>query len=274
MSTLLKHEFLRTRDLLTLIIGVAILLAIAGALLAATGWPVLAAVGVLLCVVVVFTLVPVLQLALAVEYWRSSYGRSGYLTHTLPVRGATVYWAKILWAWLVSLVGAAVTLGLTLAAAPAVARATGGQPAMILTSIREAWATLNEVASTWLVVAAVATLTMMILIWPVQYFFAASIGSQAPLNRWGVGGPVAVWLGVYAATQVVTFASFAAVPLAVGMDGDRLGIVRFDLFAELRAGASGTAEVMPLGFVVALLAITAVCLSWTVRSWNRKVSLT
>ncbi|UFU06112.1 hypothetical protein [Ruania halotolerans] len=272
MSTLLKHEFLRTRGLLALILGAAVLVATVGALLAATGWPVIAAVGVLACVVAVFGLLPATQLVLAIEYWRSSYGRTGYLTQTLPVRGSTIYWAKIIWAWVVSLAGAALTLGLTLAVAPAVARGTGGQPAQILTSIREAWQTLIDVAPTWLVLAAVLALIALILVWPVHYFFAASIGSQAPLNRWGIGGPVVVWLVLYVTTQIVTFASFAAVPLAVGLNGDQLGIVQFELFAEIAAGSS--ANVMPVGFVPALLIITGVCLGWSVHSWNRKVSLT
>ncbi|WP_147918942.1 hypothetical protein [Ruania zhangjianzhongii] len=273
MITLLKHEFLRTKNMLALVAGVAILLALAGTLLAATGVPMLASVGLVAGLAAVFGLVPAAQLALAVTYWRSSYGRTGYLTQTLPVKGSTIYWAKMLWAWLVSLAGAAVSIGIVLGAAPVVASSTGAAPDSVLTTLRESWATLNEVTGPWGVVAALAAMAMMILIWPTQYFFAASIGSQAPLNRMGVAGPVLVWLGLYVVTQVVTFGSFAAVPLAVGMTGDQLGFVRFDLFAEMAAGSNNTAEVMPVGFIPALLLVTVVCLGWSVRSWNRRVSL-
>ena len=273
MIKLLKHEFIQTRELLALVAGAALLLAVAGTLLAATGWPVLAQLGLVAGSVAVFGLVPAAQIMLTVAYWRSSYGRTGYLTQTLPVKGSTIYWAKMLWTWLVSLVGVALSVGILLAAAPVVAVGMGAQPDFVLTSLRDGWATFNEVAPTWAVVAAVATMLVMILILPTQTFFAASIGNQAPLNRMGVGGPVLVWLGLYVATQVLTFASFALVPLAVGIKDAGLGIVRFDLFAEMAAGSSGNTDVMPVGFVPALLLITVVCIGWTVRSWQRRVSL-
>src|SRR5690625_4541204 len=121
MITLLKHEFLRTRNMLALVAGVAVLLALAGTLLAATGVPVLSSVGLVAGLAAVLGLVPAAQLALAVAYWRSSYGRAGYLTQTLPVKGSTIYWAKMLWAWAVSLAGAALSIGILLAAAPVAA---------------------------------------------------------------------------------------------------------------------------------------------------------
>lgn len=273
MIKLLKHEFFRTCDLLVLVAGVAVLLALAGTLLAATGVPMLATLGLVVGLAAVLGLTPASQLALTVAYWRSSYGRTGYLTQTLPAKGSTIYWSKMLWAWLISIVTAALSVGIALAAAPFVARGVGGPPGTLLSTLGEGWATLNELAGPWGVVAAIAAMVLMIMIWPTQYFFAASIGSQAPLNRMGVGGPVLVWLGLYVAVQLLTFASFAAVPLAVGMSGDRLGLVRFDLFAEMAAGSSSTADVMPVGFLPALLLITVVCIVWSVRSWNHRVSL-
>jgi hypothetical protein len=271
MILLLKHELLRTRAMLGIVAGAAVLVAAAGALFAATGWPVLAPLGTLLVVGAVFGLVPAAQIVLAVAYWRSGYGREGYLTQTLPVRGSAIYWSKTLWAWLVSLVGVALGVGMALAVSPLLARGAGTAWADVLRGLRQSWGMLTEMAPGWAVVAVALALVALVLIWPVQYFFAASIGSQAPLNRLGVGGPVLVWLGVYFVTQVVTFASFAAVPLAVGVDGGRLSVVRFDLFAEMVAGSP--ADVMPIGFLPALLLVALLCIGWTVRSWNRRVSL-
>lgn len=273
MIKLLKHEFIQTRDLLALVAGVALLVAVTGTLLAATGWPVLAEIGLAAGLVAIIGLVPAAQIMLTVAYWRSSYGRTASLTQTLPVKGSTLYWAKMLWTWLVSLAGAVLSVGILLAGSPLVARGAGAQPDAVLTAFREGWATLNAVAPPWAVVMAAAVMVTMILIWPTQYFFAASIGNQAPLNRMGVGGPVLVWLGLYLVVQVLTFASFALVPLAVGITDDGLGIVRFDLFAEMAAGSGGAADVMPIGFLPALFLVTLVCIGWTVRSWNRRVSL-
>ncbi|GAA1994833.1 hypothetical protein GCM10009718_36010 [Isoptericola halotolerans] len=271
MITLLKHEVVQTRAMLGLVGLVALLVTAVGALFAATGWPALAPFGLVLVVAAAFGLVPAAQIVLAVAYWRSGYGRMGHLTHTFPVRGSTIYWAKTVWAWAVSLLGVALSVGLVLAASPLLARGLGTDRGDLFRPLREGWALLAEMAPVWGIAAAAAALVVLVLIWPVQYFFAASVGSQAPLNRLGVGGPVIVWFGVYFVTQVLTFVSFAAVPFAVGSDGERLAIVRFDLFAEMMAGTS--AEVMPIGFLPSLLLITVVCIGWTVHSWNRRVSL-
>ncbi|WP_418277761.1 hypothetical protein ACNHYB_07280 [Isoptericola jiangsuensis] len=269
MITLLKHEILRTRAVLGLVTGVAVLLALAGALLGATGWPVLASLGTVLAYGAAFVLVPVAQILLAVHYWRSSYGRTGYLTQTLPVKGSTIYWSKMLWAWLVSLVGVVVAVGIALGATRLIA--LGGGPLAVEVSLRDGWRSLVDVASWWGAVALVLAVLSLVLIWPTQYFFAASLGSEAPLNRMGAGGPIVVWLGVYLAIQVLTFASFAAVPLAIGVEGDGLALVHFDLFAEMLAGSDP--QVVPIGFLPALLLTTLVCLAWSVRSWGRRVSL-
>lgn len=273
MITLLKHEFIQTRAMLAFVAGVAVLTSCAGTLLAVTGWPILSELGYAAGVIAVIGLVPAAQIMLTVVYWRSSYGRTGFFTQTLPVRGSTIYWAKMLWAWIVSIVGVLLSLGILLAAAPIVASSNGGQPDVLLAALREAWTSLNEMAPIWGVIAGVAAMLAMVLIWPTQYFFAASIGAQAPMNRMGAGGPIVVWIGVYVAVQVLVFLSFAAVPLAIGVDGGSLAVVPFSVFAEIGAASGNPTEVMPIGFVPALLLITLVCIVWTTRSWNRRVSL-
>ena len=55
----------------------------------------------------------VIGVQVAAEYWSSMYGRRGYLTMTLPVRGRALYLAKALYALLVGLaVTAAVVAGI------------------------------------------------------------------------------------------------------------------------------------------------------------------
>ncbi|UFU02727.1 hypothetical protein LQF12_14750 [Ruania suaedae] len=271
MITLLKHEFIQTRGLLGVAAGAAALLALLGSLLAATGWPVLGQLGLVMALMAIVALVPLTQILLAVRYWQSSHGRGGYLTQTLPVPGPQIYWAKMLWAWAASLLGALLSIGLALAASPLVAIGTGDQ-FRILTTLQQGWTLLTDMAPVWGVVAAVATFVAMILIWPAQYFFAATIGSQAPLNRWGAGGPVLVYIAVYLGVQIITFVSFAAVPLAVGAQEGRLAMVPFNLFAEMASGPS-PADVMPLGFIPGLLVATLICIMWSVHSWKRRVSL-
>ncbi|MDN5899054.1 MAG: hypothetical protein L0H74_03200 [Brachybacterium sp.] len=272
IATLMKHEWLRTRGLLGTIFGVALLLAAAGTVLMATGWPGISQVGILMFASALVGLVPALQVALAIHYWQSSYSRTGYFTQSLPVRGTTIFTAKLLWALLVSLVGLVAVLGLMLAAWPVIAGQlrTERNP---FTLISQMWSGYSEVAPASLLVIGIVLFVGMILIWPIQYFFAASVGSESPLNRLGLGGPVLVFLGLYFVTQLVVFVGMAAIPWGIGVTDGQLGVVSWRLFSELAAGDSGASDIMPLGFVPAILLVTIACLARTLHSWRRKVSL-
>ena len=104
VSTLIKHEFLRTRTWLGLVFGVATLLTLMGTLMAYTPWALVQGLGFIVSVVVVGAFFTVVQLALAYDYWRSSYSRTGYFTQSLPVKGSTIYGAKFLWGSIVTVV--------------------------------------------------------------------------------------------------------------------------------------------------------------------------
>ena len=272
ITTLLKHEWLRTFGLLGTIIGAAPLVVGAGILLTATGWPVISTVGMMLAVLAIGGLVPVVQLTLTVHYWRSSYSRTGYFTHSLPIRGSKIYTAKLTWAVIVTLITTLVAFGLGLLFWPVAADQFDAErnPFSVLGQL---WNTITEVSSPMsLTIGAVMALVLLV-IWPVHYFFAASIGSETPLNRYGLGGPVLVYVGLYLVMQVVAFAGLFAIPWGIGIANGNLGVVPFNLFKEFTIGVSTTNDIMPLGFLPAIALITLVCLVRTLYSWNRKVSL-
>lgn len=272
MTTLLTHEWLRTRSLLLAIAALATVVVAAGALLAATGWTVLSSVGTVLALVAATAVVPAVQVGLAVDYWRSSYGRVGYFTQTLPLRGRTIFWAKMTWAWLASLGALVLTFALLGAAWPAVARGAGQEQRNPLVLVREAWSVATGSAGTGLTLLLLALALVLVLVWPVQYFFAASFGSEAPRNRMGAGGPVLTWVVLYVVVQVVMVAGLLVVPYALGPVDGGLGVVSFHAWQEVLAG-SDSQDAFPLGIVPPVLVVSALCLWRTVRSWERKVSL-
>ncbi|WP_394215423.1 hypothetical protein [Brachybacterium vulturis] len=272
ITTLMKHEWLRTRGLLGTLAGVALLLVAAGTALTATGWPGIDMIGALMLVAALGGLVPAVQIALTVHYWQSSFGRTGYFTQSLPVRGTTIFTAKLLWALLISLAALVVVLGLLCAAWPVLADRLGTERNPF-TVISQLWSGYAEVVPVPLLVIGVVLFVGMILIWPIQYFFAASVGSETPLNRLGLGGPVLVFLGLYLVTQVVLFLGMAVLPWGLGVADGQLGVVRWRLFSELAAGDAASSDIMPLGFLPALFLVTLACLVRTVHSWRRKISL-
>lgn len=272
IAALLKHEWLRTRSLLGSIGAVAVLLVAAGTALTATGWPGISLVGMLMVMAPLAALVPATQIALAVHYWQSSYSRTGYFTQSLPLSGVTIYAAKLAWALLVSLLAVLATAGLLMAAWPVLAGQLGGERNPF-SLIRQMWEAGTAVTSTPVLIAGILLFVGLILIWPIQYFFAASVGSETPLNRLGLGGPVVVFLGLYLASQVLVFLGMAALPWGLTMVDGQLGIEHWSVFAEIAAGDASRDDIMPVGFVPMLLLIGVVCLLRTVHSWRRKISL-
>ncbi|HJG90549.1 MAG TPA: hypothetical protein K8V81_02365 [Brachybacterium massiliense] len=272
IAALLKHEWLRTRSLLGSIGAVAVLLVAAGTALTATGWPGISLVGMLMVMAPLAALVPATQIALAVHYWQSSYSRTGYFTQSLPLSGVTIYAAKLAWALLVSLLAVLATAGLLMAAWPVLAGQLGGERNPF-SLIRQMWEAGTAVTSTPVLIAGILLFLGLILIWPIQYFFAASVGSETPLNRLGLGGPVVVFLGLYLASQVLVFLGMAALPWGLTMVDGQLGIEHWSVFAEIAAGDASRDDIMPVGFVPMLLLIGVVCLLRTVHSWRSRVSL-
>lgn len=272
MMTLLKHEWLRTRGLLGNVVALAALIHGVATLLTATGWPAISTFGFAVGAIVIAVLVPALQLLLAADFWRSSYSRTGYFTHSLPIRGAKIYAAKLTWAFVVTLAGLVVSLALLTAFWPAAASQFGNElnPFVVAGDL---WTQLTSQMPTTLLIGMAILFLVMYLVWPIQYYFSVSVGNEGRLNRLGLGGPILVFVGLYLVTQMAVLASMVAIPFGLGMDAGQIGVVPFSLLAEMGVTSGSSGEAMPLGMFPAILLVAALCLWRTTRSWNHKISL-
>ena len=112
VATLIRYEWLRTWRWLAVLVGGAALFVGAGAL-GGTLFPaplngILGGAGML----VACGFPMVLPLLLGVDYYRSTFSRTGYFTVAIPARGATIFWVKIVYAWVITALGFVVTSGL------------------------------------------------------------------------------------------------------------------------------------------------------------------
>lgn len=272
-GTLLKHEAIRTRGFLLVILAAAVALSLVGSALALTGWPVLSVFGTVLALIGTFGLVPATQFAAAVDYWRTSYGRIGYFTQTLPARGARIYWAKLAWAAIVLLAGLVLTAALWLLATVASAESLFGMPPGVLLPMIGDVLAAAFAASPWLVALGVPVIAVVMYGFNTAMLFAAaSIGSERWLQRLGWGGPVVVWFGLYTVMQLVMFVAILSIPLGLGVDAaGGFGVVPADLLTAMVEDTD--LGVMPIGFVFAMALAIPVLLWRTAHSWNHKVSL-
>lgn len=272
MITLMKHEWLRTRSLIGAVLALATLVTILSALLTATGWPVLSSLALGVGAVTLVILAPAVQIALTADYWRSSYGHTGYFTHAIPVRGSTIYAAKLLWV-LVMTVAALVATGLLAAVFwLGAARPLEADPNFFAV-VGDLLRPVLHSAPVGLLIVGLVLFIGSYFIWPIQYYFSISLGSEQGLNRLGFGGPVLVFMGLYLVSQVLALVGMLAIPFGLNLQEGDLGIVRFNLLSELTTGVTTSTEMMPLGFLPALLLLAGACLWRTVHSWNRRVAL-
>ena len=271
-TTLLKHEWLRTRGALGMFFGITMLVGTLGSLLGAAGWSALSVLGLLLGFLAVAVLVPGAQLLLAADYWRSSYGRTGYFTQSLPVRGSTIFRAKLLWMTLVSLIAAVLT-GLAGWLLWWALSFTAQVPRPTVAAIGDALTYVGGITPAWMIVGGAILLLVSLVMTAVYYYFAVSIGHESRFSTLSWGGPIVVYVVVYFCTQVLSLVGMVLLPFGIGMKGDQLGLVRFNVLSEMTAGVDVNNDVMPIGFIAVLLVVGVFCLWRTARSWNHKVAL-
>ncbi|MGV8847867.1 hypothetical protein [Tessaracoccus sp.] len=270
VGTLITHEYLRTRTWLAVVFGAATLLTLVGTLMAYTPWGFIQVLGCILSFVAVAAFLFVVQLGLAFDYWRSSYSKTGYFTQSLPVQGSTIYGAKLLWGSIVTVVTLVWNVVLAVPVVFGVAHAMGEGItwAQLLRDLGRMWGS----APPW-VWGVLAILFITLAIGGLaQYYFAASVGSEARLNRLGIGGPIIVWFVLYMVMQLLLLVGIVAVPLGLGAGTDGTLAIISANFLEM-VMVNDSPDIMPLGFFPVLYIVSAVLIWRTVVSWNKKVSL-
>ncbi|MGP9724437.1 hypothetical protein ACT3SZ_10545 [Corynebacterium sp. AOP40-9SA-29] len=275
-STLFRYEWLRTRSLLGIANGLATLGVLLCSVLTFMDWtlfsPLAAAFGMML--VMAFT--PVVQILLAVDYWRSSYGATGYLTQTLPVKGSRILTVKLLWAALVSTVSLVVTvlLGCVLYTGFSI---RDPKIAGLGEMLDEFWAAFGDSGlPAWLIIGVIVAGYLAMLSAPVQYYFSISVGKERWLQTLGPGGPVLVFFLLGMVAQAVALIGLFVIPVGLSENASGWTLGNYSLLDEINTSPDvydPYDSPMPLGFVPSMAILVLVCLWRTYYSWNRKIEL-
>lgn len=268
IATLFKHEARRTLRWFCLIVlaglaitGLSTLLAVVLPAPLNILFAVLSAAGA----VAVPALVPI---SLGIEFYRSSYSKTGYLTRALPVKGTTIYWVKLAHAYALSLLSVLVGLGLLYICAISFAVTGGSTVADLNRSLARGWDVITGTPG-WAVVLVVALLMLLPLQWLASYFFAASVGSESWSNKLGLGGPVLVWFLFYVACQLAGLLG-AFIPLQVTyLDGALR--VRTDVLPDILTMDSN--NIVPVGVFLGIFAVAFAAIVWGSVSFAKKAEL-
>ncbi|MFT3942531.1 MAG: hypothetical protein QM705_01705 [Ancrocorticia sp.] len=274
---LFHHEYLTTRKALATIAGWIFLVGVASLVPVAIPVPFVENVGFLLAILSFASLAPVLFGYLVYNYWQTMYGRRGYFTMTLPVRGRAIFAVKTIYALLTVVLGCAVSvLGVwlfTVALDLGQRVSLGTVWSSLISAITEEMG--NAVAPLLLIIAA------QVVFYVVSILAMMSVSAQARFQHLGIGAPVIGGILLYLAYYLTSLLAMMFIPLGVVLVGPDAGsIVAQGMWQELLDLMSGSAaqadsipEVLGMGMLISVAVTTALMVWWGVRSIERKTSL-
>lgn len=258
-------------------VGIALLVAAVSLTTAALRVPVLGGIGFAVGIIVITTITPIVLGLLAEHYWRTMYGREGYFTMALPVRGRTLFAAKVLYGLAAALVALVITLA---AAAGALVAFAMSQGASVALAFEDLWNTLalTGPATVWLLVGCVI---LQFVFTVVAGAAVMTIGAEGRFNHLGFAAPVIGGVIVYFAMQIVGLAAMLFIPFGVRLTGPDAGTLVAEgmLHAFVLALSSGDPatssepSVLGLGIVFVSIIATVLLAWWGARSVERRTSL-
>ncbi|PIE21809.1 MAG: hypothetical protein CSA64_00025 [Arachnia propionica] len=269
VAKLIKHEWLRTRYLLGLIFAGGTFLVLVGSglmLFKDTLISIVAGVSMFLGFAIM-VLGPTAWLV--IEHYQSSFGRQGYLTHTLPTTGPKIFWTKLSYGSLVLLVNLVWGAVLGVLAMYSIEYANGNDPdwSLVPNLLQE----LVEITPPWLLALMIIWLLLSPAMSLITFYFPVAFGSETRMQKLGFGGPVLVYVIYYAVSQALALISLILLPVAIFFVDGQLTISTYNFF-EAMASENGL-DGVPIG-VLMLQFVISVGLAWRTHvSWSKKIAL-
>ncbi len=265
-STILRQEARLTLRPLLIGLGMVALIYLVSLGLAALNWPVVSDLAQMVALLCAVAIPAGASIYLLVHYYRSMYGRVGYFTMTLPVRGRTLYAAKAVYAFAVILVATVIAIpaGVGLFAVQNAVR--GISVGDFLKPYLTGMANHPVVTAVWVVAG-----LFLVAFTVVQYAFYVTVGSEARFASLGMGGPVVVYVIGYVVLQILTLVGMIAIPIGLTL-GEQNTFTGVNVWRMINDGGS-TQEIVPIGFAPVMLVAMVVLVIWTIRSIERRTSL-
>ncbi|WP_084682676.1 ATP-binding cassette domain-containing protein [Actinomyces israelii] len=211
----------------------------------------------------------VVMVQVAVDYWRSMYGRRGYLTLAVPVRGRVHFAVKALYACMMALVVGGVCLVGLVIWLVVFARSMGTTLGGLLEPLRVA----ADAAGPVKVIIFVTAVLIGIVTLVIEVGAVMSIGAQGRFNHLGLGAPAIGFVLLYVVSQLLGLVATLFLPVSVDVTtGDVTTQVMWPQFLEvIRTGAE--ARKVGVGAVAVGPLLAGALAWWAVRAIERHTSL-
>ncbi len=281
---LVKHEFRATRRVIPFVFLLTVF--IAGMMTLSVALNLEAVVGISLGLLMIMVIAEVIitYVLIVWRYYKTMCAGEAYLSYTLPVNPQLLMWSK----FLVSFVWAAISylvFAVCLILLVAIfAKGTGTTIKEVFEQLETLWQMFGLRGQEGTVITAVIVLFVLsIASGLAQIFFSVSLGSTSKLHKYGVGGPILVYVALYFALQIVSAAAMAFIPLAIEFKATESGALSFRIvsrnmlqwFTEaIRNGNSASnAGFVGIGSYLVIPILVAILLYATSRIVDRHTSV-
>ena len=207
-------------------------------------------------------------IAALADYWKTLYGQRGYFTMSLPVSGATIFWAKTTRMVIECLLALALAVGGILAVASAAAWSDGISLAEYTAGPRSVVAGMP----TSTVVLMIAAQLILAMSWLVQGSAVMSIGAEGRFNHMGFGAPIIGFVLVYIVNQVLSTVGTFFLPLSVTTDGHFSTEIMWTSYLATM-GTEGHPNVIGIGSYILVPLFALILGVWASRSIEKHTSL-
>ena len=207
-------------------------------------------------------------IAAMADYWKTLYGQRGYFTMSLPVSGATIFWAKNIRIMIECLLALVLAVGGIIAVASAAAWSDGISLAEYTAGPRSVVAGMP----TSTVVLMIAAQLILAMSWGVQGCAVMSIGAQGRFNHLGFGAPIIGFVLVYIVNQVLSTVGTFFLPLSVTTDGHFSTEIMWTSY-QATMGTDGHPNVIGIGSYVLVPLFALVMGLWASHSIEKHTSL-
>ena len=276
IGALLKQELIATWKGLATLIGAVFAVVVVASAMMALPVPVVSQVLLIFGVIATIVLIPAAQLFLAYCYWTSMYGRRGYFTMVIPVRGRTIFWIKVLYAELVTVAAGLLTV---VSAAILLLGWGVGQRLTIAETFEAPYQVLfsDPEVSQAVLWFSLGAMVLQFVVVVIEAAALMSIGARSNFNHLGIGAPLIGGVILYFANQIIQLAAILLIPVGIVLYGPEAGQIvprgMWSGFVEAVQTGAPTVDVLGLGFIPVAILIAGVLAWFGARSVDRHTSL-
>ncbi|MBN1892739.1 MAG: hypothetical protein JW780_08160 [Clostridiales bacterium] len=213
---LVKHEFRATRRIIPFVFLVTVLVAVMMTVSVLLDLDAVIGLTIFLLILMVVAEVIVTYVLVIWRYYKSMCGNEAYLSFTLPIEPKMLFWSKMLVSFVWIALSYIVAAGVTMLLALVVTSGLGVSISDIADGFRYFWNLIGFAGHEAVAIPMIVFVFFITIIAGLtNVFFSVSLGSTSKFHKYGIGGPILVYIVLYFVLQIITAIATMLIPLAV-----------------------------------------------------------